>query len=187
MTTDDAYDHFHAELMLILDKFVPIEKITVKQRKHKHEPWYSKNIQKYRTKCRKLYKKSLEDPSKVAIYRQYRNSLNRLINAEKKNYYSEKFKSINNDIAKTWNVINSIIRKSRDKGTIISSLRINNLLITNPVDISNEMNSHFVQAGERVSKGCVANNIDPTSYVSNANSSQMNFKHVSEHDIDCII
>ena len=113
MSANDAYDHFHGEVMKILDKFVPAERKTVKDRKHKHAPWYTKTIKKYKNKCVKLYSKSLQDPTIKTKYKQYHNSLNRIIRQEKINYYSKRFSELKNDISKTWKVINSVIKKNQ--------------------------------------------------------------------------
>ena len=79
-------------------------------------------------------------------------------------------------------------KKTNDKSAIISNLKVNNQLITEPMCICNTMNNHFVQAGERVSKNAKKSSVDPTSYVNcKNNSNTMSLNEVSVHEIECII
>ena len=105
-------------------------------------PWLSKSIKnsiKKRSWYFKLYSAGLIS---LETRNRYRNTLNRVILAAKQNYFKEKFSQNRCDSGKSWKIINHALNRNITFSKI-SEIRINNSLISNESEISNEFNNFF--------------------------------------------
>ena len=85
----------------------------------------------------------------VTKYREYRNVLNRIKRREKISYYHELCKRLMNNTKKLWEIVNHTVGKTNDKTCILDKLRIGNVTIDNPVQISNELATYFANVGPK--------------------------------------
>lgn len=83
-------------------------------------------------------------------YKQYRNLIVDLIRKSKKQHYQKYFIENSNNIRKTWDGIKTIISISKMKSTVPTSLKINNKINNNPVDIANCFNNYFSTVGVKL-------------------------------------
>ena len=65
----------------------------------------------------------------------------------------------------------------------ISSISVNNVTITNPVDISNNFNSYFASVGKKLADNLPLTNTSPTNYLSGSYPSMNNVTEVEVIDV----
>ena len=95
------------------------------------------------------------DQLKWAEYRRLRNRVNHSIKASKKNYYHSFFKDNVEKAKATWNGINTLLSRKKNFAPV-SKLIIGDTVITDPHELSNAFNRHFVDIGPNL-----AANINP--------------------------
>ena len=114
------------------------------------EPWMTKGLEKAGRKVCKLYKCTLEANSSNAIvteYKIYRNNYNRLKRQCMEEYYQTKVTKYRTNTKKLWHMINQIIKKSKHKGSIITTISIDGIKMYNPSLISEEFGKFYSSLG----------------------------------------
>ena len=88
----------------ILDKNIPLKKLTRKERKRKKRPWITKQVQKSIRTKNKIYKKickqKFQDKSLCNDYKDLRNKITHTKEKAKKEYYHSLLQSSKGDIKK---------------------------------------------------------------------------------------
>ena len=87
----------------------------------------TKGIEKVSNKCKKLYKDSLMEGAREEErkkYTNYRNTYNKLKRTSMEEYYTTKCKEYIKNNKQLWQVINSIVGKSKHTGRIIPFITI---------------------------------------------------------------
>ena len=118
----------------------------------------------------------------MEAYKKMRNKANALNSKLKKRYFTEKIHSCEGNIKETWATINKLINK-RSKTTNITSLKVNDEMITKPDLIADSMNKYFCSVGEQLSKNIP---IRMNSFISNqtlARKSTFNFSPINAQDL----
>ena len=103
--------HHSMRLSLIVDKLIPLKKLSRRQASFSLKPWITKGLRNSIKVKNHLYSKFLKTKSELyhAQYKHYRNKLQKLIPISKKYYYGDYFNHFNNDMKKTWKGIKQII------------------------------------------------------------------------------
>ena len=80
--------------------------------------------------------------------------LRRRISAAKQQLLASTFDIYKSDIQNTWKTINETLsKKGLKKSTSPTSLNINDIAITNTLDIANAVNNYFTNIGDELAKG----------------------------------
>jgi len=148
-----AYDVFITAVQTVYNEAYPLVKLSRKRAKDKK--WVTQEVIKASDCKNKLYKrwivsKSLLDKSK---YQEYKKVYNKILKTAEKSYYRLIFDSTAKSTKSLWSEINKLcctVKKKSDRITQISKVIINNRLITDSVQISNEFNSYFCGLGEEL-------------------------------------
>ena len=91
-------------------------------------------------------------PSDWQVYRATKNRVNRLLRKEKRNYYVTNLEQSKGNPKKTWKLINNLLN-NKTKNTIITKLKTNgNSQNTDPTNISEQLNKHFVSIGPKLAE-----------------------------------
>ena len=100
------------------------------------------------------------DLEKQQFYKQYSNILNKIKYKAKKFFYVNLFEEcfIHNNQRKMWSTINSLIHTKSDNLSTPSILRINDIVVNNPVELADYFNKHLSEVGTKL-----ANNLPPSS------------------------
>ena len=100
------------------------------------------------------------DFEKQQFYKQYSNKLNTIKYKAKKSFYVDLFEEcfIHNNQRKIWSTINSLLHTKSDNSSNPSKLRINDIVLNNPVQLADCFNHHFSEVGTKL-----ANNLPPSS------------------------
>ena len=167
-----------------------VEKLTSKEVKLKHKPWFSANINKMIKIKNKLFQRKKRQSNNLEIKRLYnlfRNRANRELKKAKKNYYTKYFEENNNNIKKTWEGIRSIINIKSTKSTI-SQIKVNNKVIQNHKEIVETLNNFFVNVGPNTERNIPVNpKTKPEHYLKNRNQLNFLIAHISTEEVLDII
>jgi len=148
-----AFSKFSSVIDKNFEKCFPFEK--VKQNKHKkpYNAWMTKDLLKLRKTKEQLFKSKIEnktEDSKIKFNeasRTYKAS----VREAKRRYYNDIFNTHSRDMKKTWETINTLIKKSKNKNhSLPSFFKDENRDYTNFSEITEGFNSFFVNVGPRL-------------------------------------
>ena len=135
----------------LIDKYMPLKKLTRREKRFFKKPWITRAIQASIAKKNILFRKSKSTPTllNTEIYTKYRNVLNKLKKTAKNNYYKEKIASYGQNKSKTWKLINQIGKRKRKSTCTIHSLHNKRgHKISDTKGITDILNKHFGTIGE---------------------------------------
>ena len=94
-----------------LDHHAPYRFASRKEQHTFQKPWLTKGILKSSGTKNKMFKKQIEssNPHLIEQYKIYRNKLTNLKELCKQNYFKSMFNKYNNNIKKTWQLINNLL------------------------------------------------------------------------------
>lgn len=177
-----AYDIFINKLEYYINNSKKEIKYSCKQKAIK--PWITPAII---TSIRKRdrMKKDLNtnfNQEKNNQYKNYRNLLTNLIRKTKDDYYKNKLESEGKSIKNTWNIIKEVTNENH-KAVKPVKLKINNDIITDYKQISNQFNEHFIKIGSKISSNIKKSNIKINNPQTFNNNSSFFLKPVSNNEI----
>ena len=147
---DFSFECFLKKFNLILDKYLPLKKLTKQKLKFKTKPWITPGLQKsisvknkLLTKFIKLKEPTLKNEAHTK-YKLYRNMLATLLKRSKHTYFSSFFQNHINDLKNTWKGIKRIISLKDSTSTVPSTITEDNISLINPKDIADAaFNNYF--------------------------------------------
>ena len=148
---DKALDSFHDLLINTVNKHSPIITRKIGHNRFRKEPWVSASILRSINTQKKLYAKSIKSNAStrdMIKYKNYKKILDRLKRISKISYYQTKCVEFKNNIKKLWELINKVIGKTSDKGSIITYIKVNEIDILNEKEIANEFGKYFALVGK---------------------------------------
>ena len=101
----------------------------------------------------------------MAKYKSYRAILQKITRSCKRNFYLETCKKFRNNSKQLWKTINNVVRKSNNKLNIIDYLKVDNLDIKDPNEITNEFGKYFSAIGKKIAMKGGNSNIHINSYL----------------------
>ena len=144
-----SFDMFDNKINEVMNKYIPLKKLTKKDFKLQMKPWITPGICnsiKRRDKLLRKYIEAKDDTIKEDLHARYkilRNQIVSIIRQSKKLYYQKFFTENANDIRKTWKGIKNIINiRELNKGQPTSML-IGKDLSTDPTKIAEGFNNYF--------------------------------------------
>ena len=149
-----AYEVFINEFISKCDQHTVERNVQSMGKKYTpRKPWITKGIMSSVVQKQKLYRKHIAIPSKrnELLYKQYRNRLNRIIRARKKEYFTCLLERNKSDICKTWKVINEILGK-QNSSKLPQFILKGHRKIEGDKMIANAFNSYFASIGSATSK-----------------------------------
>ena len=175
----------------LLDKYMPIKKLSRKEKSFHQKPWLTKGIQisiKTRNNL-KRWSLELKTEETERAYKKYKNLLNRVKKQSFNNYFGQNITKNKNDKRKVWRSLNEIANKKKSANSEIHSLvDNNNHHLTNPTKIANCLNDHFGTIGKKMaSKFKERQNKCPTSYLNDPPMNSLGLIHTSEGEVDTFI
>ena len=140
-------------LQIIIDatnKHAPLKKLSRKEMKLKSKPWITKGLLKSISTKNKLFQQCYKqnNPFLVAEYKSYLNTLTKIKEIAKRNYYQNELATHRGDLAKQWKIIIEIICHKKASNEVISMLTDHHKCnITDKVKIANLFNEFFTNVG----------------------------------------
>ena len=142
LSTEESFTQLHKVILESFNKHMPEKTRVIGQKTKNHEPWLTPGIRKSLINQRKLYRQTLKPTCNQAAidkYKAHRKILQQVKRKAKTDFYRSRCKEFKNDTKKLWNVVNSVIGKTKKKETIIQSLKIGNIKTTNSKKITTEL------------------------------------------------
>ena len=160
------YCNFMAIFLACYNRYFP-QIVKVIKAKQISKPYITADINAMIKEKNKLQKKFATRPIKYGeSFRRARNMVTQTIRNAQSNYYKNKLRQYSGNCRKTWDVLNSILK--RQKACKLSDkFLVNNKMITNPTDIANKFNSFFINIGKTLANQIDNTNTDFRSYLSN--------------------
>ena len=152
--TNESFNSFFASFNKLLDKHIPLKKISNKSFKRRFKPWITFGILKSLRKRNELHNRYLRAKDierKQTLYthfKLYRNMLVTLIRKSKQNHFNKYFTDNVKNLRETWKGINNIIQIKNNNESLPSCIFENGSSITDPSEIANAFNSYFSSIGE---------------------------------------
>ena len=168
LTVNDSFDYFHDNLKRIINSVAPERTINIKNRGN--VPWFSLANKKSNDKDKRLFQISRRPdatPLQTLRYHHYHKLLQKIKRAARQSYYRSQCIEFCHNSKKLWRVINSLIVKTRNKGDIVESLKVNNMEITQSKLIATEFAKHFSNVGKHHAQKIVKPIVPTTSYMKN--------------------
>ena len=142
----------------ILDKHLPMRKVSQKEFKRRYKPWITDEIvHKIAKKNRefKNYINSKDRASKMRhhlVYKAEKNEINLLVKTCKTAYYKDYFVKHKKNLQKTWQGIKEIINIKSKNSDSPSCVTANGRSITDPKEISDEFNNFYTSIADNILK-----------------------------------
>ena len=182
---DFCIEELDKKILTAHNKYCPV--LTKRITKKDHEkPWITFRIKRLIKNRQNYFYQYKNNVITFVQFKRYRNYVTGEIVLSKKKYYSDLLDGVRNDMKKTWNIINGILKPNRNgKNYNIKSILSQGTFFDNDVAISNLFNKHFSSIGSSIS-----NTFPPTNHeiLSNVNIHQsIFFRNVSAIEISNII
>jgi len=184
-----SFNEFETKLNLIMDKYIPLRKLTKNEIKQQFKPWITFGIINSIKRRDALYKKFIKAKSEEVKqdyhvrYKELRNHIVSLCRTSKKLYYQNFFLKNANNLKNTWKGINNLINvKNKTKGEF-SSIVVDGKLISEPKEIANKYNSYFstiasklrdkINTGNQNFKSYLRNRVDKSFFIFQTNKEEI--------------
>jgi hypothetical protein len=182
----DAMNSFHSILCYAHNHAFPLTK--VKKGYKNRKPWLSESIKKSINRKNNMFislrKKYSKD--KELYYKQYKIRLNKIIKCAERQFYLETLDNHKNNLKKTWQIMNDILRKRKSHNKN-SSFLYNNQTINDPKIIANKFNSYFTNVGPTLASKIDKVDISPMSYLKGTFSSTLYLTPTDNNEVFKII
>ena len=188
-----SYNSFEKTLNSIIDKYIPLKKITKNELKLKCKPWITKGIKKSIQRREKLYKKFIKSKNQKSKdelhhnYKELRNHIVTIIRESKKLHFKKYFTKNINNIQNTWKGIKSVININNSIRSEPSCIRSNNTVITEPKEIANNFNNYFANIGHNLQSKIYQNDLNYKEYLTQVNDYSFFIKPTNKEEIISII
>ena len=151
-TLDERFDHFHSELIGLIDHFLPTKTRTITRNSIRQHAWVTAGLMISIKKCKLLYKRFIKDrtnATKWNRYQNYNNQLKRTKRLAKRKYFYDKCEEHKNNMKKLWKTINVVTKSTNNKTEVIERLKIGDKYKHNGNKISEEFAKHFANVGKK--------------------------------------
>ena len=154
--SDDVNVAYTAFLNKILEQFdlcMPLKIVKFNKFKHRKNPWLTKGILKSLKTKEMLYLKMVKsrNSSEFSIceakYKNYNLIYMKCVRLAKKMYWENQFEETKNDMKKTWNNINFVLNRHRNKSNFPTVFRANQNTFSTDDAIANGFNQYFTNVG----------------------------------------
>lgn len=146
-----AYTRFITQVTDHYNTCCPMKKAT--NNKTTTKPWITRGLQLACRKKRRLYCEMINNRSQsnVEKYKRYKNKLTTILRHAQKLYYNQLLEQHSSNIKKTWNVLNTIIKRNQSVGTVHDTFTDdNNAAITDKDKIPEHFNTFFANVGAKL-------------------------------------
>ena len=171
-----CFNKFESKINTLIEKYMPLKKLSRKEIKQKFKPWITKDIRKAIITREKLYKKFIrakDQERKLNIHKQYkelRNNIVSIIRKSKSQYFKQFFTKNASNAKNTWDGIKSIINFNNSSKSELSSLMVDNKISTDPKIIANTFNKYFSTVADKLQDKIFHTSHDFKNYLTNGNN-----------------
>ena len=139
------FSTFYNKLNKLTNKHAPLRSLSKRKIKRLSKPWITKGIRKSIRIKNELFFSGDRDK-----YKFYRNKILHLSRISKRTFYHNYFIQNVNNMKKTWEGINALIRHKKSNKAISRIKRPDNNITTDQLEIPNILNKHFASVGPQL-------------------------------------
>ena len=189
---NDSFNSFEASINVLVNKYMPLKKLTKKEISLQYKPWITYGIRKSIERREKLFKKFIKAKDEIVKdeyhkkYKELRNKIITLCRQGKTMYYQAFFTENANSAKNTWKGIKSIININSTSKTEPTSILVNDKIITDPIEVANSFNNYFSSIAEDL-QGKIYQGNDFTKYLGNNNDHSFFIKPTDKFEVLNII
>ena len=190
---NESLNNLESSINLLVDKYMPLKKLTKKELRQKQKPWITKDILrsiKEREKIHRMFVKEKEGLKKEILHQKYkklRNNIVTLCRVGKKSYYEKYFTENANNIKNTWKGIKSIINIKSSNRFHPTSLTVRDKTISDPKEIADTFNIYFSTIASKLQSKIHHTGHDFHKYLDNRNEYSFFITPTDKHEIIKII
>ena len=154
-TVNEKTSFLIASYESLIDKYMPLKKLSKKEKKNILKPWITRGIRESIAVRNKLRKKSFKTKSDAIhnLYKIYRNMITHMKRLSFNNYYKEKLQKSFGNKRREWEIVNEITRYKKKKRSTIHAIKGGDgNILRNNNDIANCLNKHFNTIGQKMAK-----------------------------------
>ena len=147
-SVDKCFSSFYNKLNKLINKHAPFKTLSKRKAKQFSKPWITKGLRKsIKIKNRLFYS------GDILKYKLYRNRIVSLSRLSKRLHYEAYFTANLKNMKKTWEGINELLNRQRNRKQVSTLQRPNNSGATqNPAEITNIFNHYFASIGPRLAR-----------------------------------
>ena len=157
LDANQSFDVFQNKINPIIEKIMPLRKMSNVEHKRRYKPWVTYAIRKSMRRRDRLLRKYIKakNPARKAPlhteYKSLRNSIIQLTKQSKLNFYNDYFTSNNGNLRKVWQGIKDIINvKNQSFNVPTSIIDDEGNIVTEPSDISNVFCKQFSTVADKI-------------------------------------
>ena len=142
-----------------------------------------------KTRC-KLYRAQIKKPKNDTCstkYVKFRNLFNKLKKVSKQQYYSELLAKYKGDVRKTWDVLNTIIGRKKDKSSTSDIFTVNGNTESNSLKIADCFCKYFTNIGQTLAEQIPTSPISFDKYLTEPNSKSIYLNPTDSNEILTIL
>ena len=182
---DTAFDKLDKMLLDHLNRFCPIISKRI-NKKDREKPWVNSFIKTLFSNRQKKLRAYREGNISFEEFKGYRNFVNRQNTLARKHYFTNLLTNIKNNMKKTWNILNKIVKPNSDRTKpYIKKILLEDQIFEDDLEISNLFNQHFSTIGSKISGAFPNTEHNISSNVNISNS--FFFREISPEDVSRII
>ena len=184
-----SFAEYYSTINNLIDKYMPLQKMTRKEVKLMFKPWITSDIRKAmkeRDSLKYKFNHTKDQAKKSELDKNYKELKNKILDSTRKNkktYFQEFFAKNANDIKNTWKGIRNLINiKDRNKSQP-KSLLVNNKIITDPKKVANTFNDYFSTIASNLQKKIHHHGKDFSNFLKNPNPITFFVKPTNEIEV----
>ena len=187
-----SFNTFEKVINKILNKHMPIKKMSKKELKTKSKPWITQGIKNSISRREKLYSKFIKSENKEAKdnyhqeYKELRNQIVEICRQSKNNHYQQYFLNNAHNTKKTWEAVRSIINIKTSKRSNINSLLVNNQVTNDPKEIADNFNTYFSSIASKL-QSKIYNGFNFQQYLCDRNNRNFFISPTTQYEVSDII
>ena len=147
---------FLTKINELLDKYMPIRKVTRREYKRRFKPWITDRIFEKIDRKNKAFKKYMKCKDTTVReqlnteFKVLKNEITSLTRQSKKEYYNQYFTANTKNLQKIWKGIKEIINIKSKNFTHPTCIIENNKTITNPKEIADSFNKYYTSIADDI-------------------------------------
>ena len=170
-----SFNNFELSINNVIDKHMPLKKMSKKGLKFLNKPWITLGIRKSIKRRESLYRKFIKAKNPVSKeqhhnnYKELRNQIVLLCRESKKLHYNNFFIENINNIKNTWKGIKSIINIKNNITSTPTSIMNKKEIISDPTEVANKFNEYFSNIADNLQSKIYQHGNDFSKYLNNSN------------------
>lgn len=158
----EAYFEFLNIFTTLRDKHMPLVTKRFNKYKHKINPWITKGILKSLKTKDKLHSKLRKTKTEIQRerlkekYSAYKMIYDTVVKRAKQLYWENKFDECRNDMKLTWQNLNNVLHRRKNKKDFPNQFNDDGQNISDPYEVANAFNKYYINVGPNL-----AQQIDP--------------------------